>query len=75
VYSNSGLGEFRTRVEKNSVLFAHMPEPDFSFYGGRAGWKRTVFFSHMCWSNKFNIERGIISPLPLPPTTLSHQGS
>ncbi len=32
-------------VEKNGVLFAHAPEPIVS-YGGRAGWKRMVFFSH-----------------------------
>jgi hypothetical protein len=32
-------------VEKNRVLFAHAPEPNLC-YGGRAGWKRTGFFSH-----------------------------
>jgi hypothetical protein len=32
-------------VEKNRVLFAHVPEP-MCLNGGRAGWKRTGFFSH-----------------------------
>ncbi len=30
---------------KATLLLAHVPEP-ILLHGGRAGWKRTVFFSH-----------------------------
>jgi hypothetical protein len=42
---------------KNGVLLAHAPEPIVS-YVGRAGWGRTVFFSHTHRSQMYCVSGG-----------------
>jgi hypothetical protein len=41
----NSIAWWKGRVERNGVLFAHVPEP-FCVYGGRTRWKRKVFFMH-----------------------------